>query len=282
MEEDNVNQRNHEARRREDASDTVPILSVRTLEEDRRAADRRSAERRRQGRRLFEDQPSEHQLQAVSDQLLDTLELERAFVARSLQNSVADHLLSVKFALEGAQVLAKQGNTERSDGLLEDAIATVRDALSEVRELSTTLRPSILDELGAASAISWLCRQFVQDCPEIRFDCYIDVTDSQIPRQLNTVLFRCVQILLGSLKAQSVAAEVELSLQIRNDTLALVFVDDLPSGQMGVPSVLADGAEYINLRKRVAASGGRVDVRVARRQSGTALRCSWPTEQASE
>ena len=103
--------------------------------------------------RLTEDRARVRRLAA---QVISAQDEERARVARELHDSTAQMLAAVMLQLG----VAAQESTSPA---LDERIATLRDmaaeALEEVRTLSHTIHPRVLDDLGLAAALEWLARQ---------------------------------------------------------------------------------------------------------------------------
>jgi len=103
--------------------------------------------------RLTEDRARERRLAA---QVISAQDEERARVARELHDSTAQILTAVMLQLGAAA-------HESTSPALDARIATLRElaseALEEVRSLSHTMHPRVLDDLGLGPALEWLARQ---------------------------------------------------------------------------------------------------------------------------
>ncbi|MDO9210107.1 MAG: histidine kinase [Deltaproteobacteria bacterium] len=102
---------------------------------------------------------SENRLHHLSSQLLAAQENERRRIARELHDSIGQSLAATKFILE--KKLSQLSNGSPPPGVtLKDVIPMIQKAIEESRRISMDLWPSVLDDLGILSAISWFCRQF--------------------------------------------------------------------------------------------------------------------------
>ncbi len=102
---------------------------------------------------------SENRLHHLSSQLLVAQENERRRIARELHDSIGQSLAATKFILE--KKLSQLSKGSPPPGVtLEDVIPMIQNAIEESRRISMDLWPSVLDDLGILSAISWFCRQF--------------------------------------------------------------------------------------------------------------------------
>jgi PAS domain S-box-containing protein len=109
-------------------------------------------------RALLFDQMSEDRtrLQQLSRRLLAQQEEERRLVARELHDEIGQTLAGLKLGWESmARATAEEGYTSGADWL-----DVTNDLLTQVRELSSELRPTMLDDLGLAPALLWLFENF--------------------------------------------------------------------------------------------------------------------------
>lgn len=102
---------------------------------------------------------SENRLRHLSSQLLAAQENERRRIARELHDSIGQSLAATKFVLE-KKVSQLNNSIAPPRGTLEEVIPMIQNAIEESRRISMDLWPSVLDDLGILSAISWFCRQF--------------------------------------------------------------------------------------------------------------------------
>jgi two-component system NarL family sensor kinase len=120
------------------------------------------------------------------------------------------------------------------------------------------LRPPVLDDLGAASATVWFCREFAATYPDITLRAEVSVQNAEIPSRIATHLFRCVQELLNNVAKHATAKTVWLTLQRENLRLWLVVRDDgrgLAGDTMDHSKLRGSGIR--NLRERAEMTGGK-------------------------
>ena len=95
-------------------------------------------------------------LQQLSRRLLAQQEEERRLVARELHDEIGQTLAGLKLGWESiARAPADEASTGSSDWL-----DVTNDLLTQVRELSSELRPTMLDDLGLVPALLWLFENF--------------------------------------------------------------------------------------------------------------------------
>src|SRR5438067_11622607 len=99
---------------------------------------------------------SHERLRALSRRLLEVQEEERGRLARDLHDDIGQALTALKIQLESLQRAGEPALRAR----VAEGVETVQHTLERVRQLSLSLRPAQLDDLGLAAALrSHLDRQ---------------------------------------------------------------------------------------------------------------------------
>ncbi len=153
-------------------------------------------------------------------------------------------------------------------------LKTLDGAISEVRRISRDLRPSLLDDMGLATALVSLGNEFqTQSGISVSVDaerCHDRLSDGA-----KTALYRVVQECMTNVARHSEARNVKIDLKVGPHTLALIVEDD----GIGIPHPLPQngGLGIRNMRERIETYGGTL--RLSRRaDGGTRLRVSMPLE----
>ena len=207
--------------------------------------------------RLTEDRARVRRLAA---QVITAQDEERARVARELHDSTAQILTAVMLQLGAAA-------RESDSPTLNDRIATLReltaDALEEVRSLSHTMHPRVLDDLGLAAALEWLGRQTrTQTALDVRVSAAAG--DSQIPAPLASVLYRVAQEALRNAVRHADARGVQLQLRREPGMAVLEVSDDGRGFDVRSAEERRPGMGLFSMRERVALVNGKLVVTSAR------------------
>jgi signal transduction histidine kinase len=218
---------------------------------------------------------SRNELELLSQQLIQAQERERRRIAQELHDSVGQSLSAIKYSLERAVELHRQGRQADTQPLLTRTVERVRDTIKEIRSIAMDLRPSVLDDLGVASALEWLCREFAETYTHIAVCSRISASDADIPQRLVTTIFRCAQELLNNVAKHSKAEQVSVALVRDASLVALIVSDD----GVGLPSVDSSGSFGLghgirNLRERTQMTGGRLTLS-GDQGCGTHVRLDW-------
>jgi two-component system NarL family sensor kinase len=188
---------------------------------------------------------------------------------------VGQSLSAIKYSLERAAELQRLKHDDARP-LLTRTIGRVRETIKDIRSIAMDLRPSVLDDLGVASALGWLCREFAETYPQLDVHADISAADSDIPDRLVTTIFRCAQELLNNAAKHSKAAQVSIGLSKDSVNITLTVWDD----GIGLPQPNSSGSFGMghgirNLRERAQMTGGRMTLGPGPR-SGTRAQMDWP------
>jgi signal transduction histidine kinase len=219
---------------------------------------------------------SSSELALLSQQLIQAQEKERRRIAQELHDSVGQSLSAIKYSLERAAELQRQNRHGDARPLVLRTIGRVRETIKDIRSIAMDLRPSLLDDLGVASALGWLCREFAETYPQFDVLAEISATDADIPDRLVTTIFRCAQELLNNVARHSKALHVSIALSKDLANITLTIWDD----GIGLPQPDSSGSfgrghGIRNLRERAQMTGARMTLGPGAR-GGTHVRIDWP------
>jgi signal transduction histidine kinase len=220
---------------------------------------------------------SRNELAALSHQLISAQETERKRIARELHDSVGQKLGAMKYGLErGAAEAGQHPRRYDSQPMLQRAIVSLQEAMEEIRGIIINLRPPVLDDLGAASAVAWFCREFAQSYPDLALREAVAVADADIPQRLSTAIFRSLQELLNNVAKHAQARHVVVSLTRSAEQIVLEVADDgvgLEASAAATPA--RSGLGMRNLRERAEMTGGQMRLQAGAAGVGTRARIEW-------
>ena len=212
-------------------------------------------------------------MRRLAAQVISAQDEERARVARELHDSTAQTLTAVMLQLGAA---AQRNHSPE----LDDSLATMRelvsDALEEVRSLSHTMHPRVLDDLGLAAALEWLARQTrAQEVFDVRV--VADPGSSRIPAPVASVLYRVAQEALRNAARHAEARNVEL--HVRHDTRSAILevTDDGRGFDVKRAEERRPGMGLFSMRERVSLVNGTLTLASAPGR-GTRILATIPLE----
>ena len=202
---------------------------------------------------------SSSELELLSQQLIKAQESERRRISQELHDSVGQTLSAIKYSLERAAELHRQARHTDTQPLLMRTIERVQETITDIRSIAMNLRPSVLDDLGVASALGWLCREFSETYTRLDVRSHITASDDEIPQRLAITIFRCAQELLNNVAKHAKARRVTVVLVREAGSVTLMVCDD----GIGMPSADSSGSfgtghGVRNLRERTQMTGGKL------------------------
>jgi two-component system sensor histidine kinase UhpB len=216
---------------------------------------------------------SHERLRALSRRLFEVQEEERRRLARDLHDDVGQALTALKIQLES---LARSG-----EGVVrprvDDCVDTVQHTLERVRQLSLSLRPPQLDDLGLAAALrSHLDRQ----ARVAGLEAHFEAADApqELPPDTETACFRVAQEAINNVLRHARARNLWVRIFAAGDGLAISVRDDgrgFDLDEVRERSANGGSLGLIGMEERMALAGGRLELRSAPGQ-GTVLLATFP------
>jgi len=232
------------------------------------------SERRLRRRTRIEAKPGDVELRRLAYGLLQTQEAERMRVATELHDDVAPLVVMVKYMIEDAQARLARGAADEASEAMDGATARLRDVLSELRRISTNLRPRLLDDLGLGPTLQWYCRGFEEACQSVTVKCRLSAEERDIPEELKLEVFRIVQEALSNVAQHARANRVNVSLVRFREELRLTIDDDGVGFDTVRVAEQGIGLGLHAIRKRVDATEGTLTLETAPHR-GTRVSASW-------
>lgn len=220
---------------------------------------KRSRAKPRPSRRRVRRRSQHDGLHALSLRLETVREEERARVARELHDELGQVLTSLKLEFmwlvdelrKGAPSIQLVNKLQSSIGLLEVGIQSVR-------QISSELRPAVLDHLGLSEALQWEATKF-EARTGIRCRLTSELKRDIADRSRALALFRIVQEALTNVVRHAHAGAVRITVRERGKMLTLIVKDN----GCGITSAQVSGMEstgLLGMSERARLFGGRVTI----------------------
>jgi len=165
-----------------------------------------------------------HQLRALSEQVINAQEDERKRIARSLHDDTGQSLTTLIINLERLEGKIHPQEKEYKSRLT-DARQLASRSLTGLRKIIHGLRPSILDDLGLVPAIRWYARSQLEEAG-IQVD--VQTPEKQLPisTRASTALFRITQEAVNNILRHSQASQAVIRLTNHQDEVTLRIEDN--------------------------------------------------------
>lgn len=133
---------------------------------------------------------SQAQLRQLTDQLVTSLEEERRRISRELHDEAGQALISLKYGLASIQGDIPEGNLAARQRLAA-SIDIIDQVMLQIRTLSHSLRPPVLEIIGIDLSLKDYCEEFAKRTGlSIR---YHGQDIPNLPDQIGISLYRFVQ-----------------------------------------------------------------------------------------
>ncbi|MBS3812461.1 MAG: sensor histidine kinase [Candidatus Acetothermia bacterium] len=160
----------------------------------------------------------EFKLQKLWKELISVREEERKRISKRIHDQLGQTLMGVKMKLDILYM-------DTEDPRLKEVQDLISDAISESRNLSHLLRPSMLDELGLAPSIRELVENFGASS-DVRFSLSLDPSPGIESEERRVILYRATQELLNNAVKHGDPSTVKIELQSSDSAVRLSVEDD--------------------------------------------------------
>jgi signal transduction histidine kinase len=224
----------------------------------------------RSNRRLFAELAAlSDERRELAQQLITTRESTLSEIARELHDDLGQVLTAIGAMLGRAARQAPAGSPLQAD--LREIGGIAQTALENVRGLSQTLHPSILEEAGLEGTIRWyVATAERQTGLQLSYECSGAVRPIDPPIAIH--VYRVLQEALGNVTRHSGARSARVRLQFLPESLVLEIEDHGKGFDHHAPR---HGLGIVGMRERAALVGGTIEF-VAPPEGGTIVRLRAP------
>ena len=209
------------------ALETMRFALTQSLDDVAQAREKlelRVLERTREIEQLYSALSLRDQLRAkLLQKLISAQEEERRRIARELHDETSQVVVVLALALDAAMATMPPGASR--ERLAQAKVLALR-ALDGVRSLSFDLRPSVLDDLGLFPAIEWYAEKNLKPLGvAVRCE-YDETTESRLPTQVNTALFRAAQEAINNVVKHAKAETLLIQCTLEPKAITIEIEDD--------------------------------------------------------
>jgi signal transduction histidine kinase len=211
----------------------------------------------------------ERALQNLVKRLLGAQEEERRRVAYEVHDGLAQVAVA---AHQNLQAFARRYAPETEQGRreLDRILGQVRTTVSDARRVIANLRPTALDDLGLAAAISLEVERLNEEGYQVDWEEHLG--DEGLPREIEIALFRVAQEALTNIRKHAGTKWLKIELR-RRDTEVYLEVRDFgrgfdPAALQTLGGRPGERVGFAGMRERVGMLGGELEIQ-SRPEAGT-------------
>jgi signal transduction histidine kinase len=200
----------------------------------------------------------------TSQRVLQVAEEERTRLAAELHDGPVQRLSALLYNAGQGRLDLQAGDLASTDWLLAELERGLGVEITNLRRLSSQLRPPVLDQLGIARALRSQGESF-QDASGIACTVHADPA-TRLSRDRETVLYRVMQEALANVAKHAHAARVWVWLEAGDGLVRLRIRDDgIGFDQMTLSASALDLLQkghfgLVGMRERVEMIGGRLSI----------------------
>ena len=211
--------------------------------------------------RLYESlREHEQELEHLSQARVLAQEEERRRIAREIHDGLGQMLTAIKFSVEVME--DSPGLEERERKKLAEIKELLDNVMTEAREISYNLMPSVLEDFGLVPALQLLCDNFSKRL-NTKAAFVSHGNNGRYERALEINLYRIAQEALNNTAKYADAGTVELQLLRSDSGVRMTIVDDgkgFNRGMEGARHKVKEGVGLVSMRERATAFGGLLTI----------------------
>jgi signal transduction histidine kinase len=211
-------------------------------------------------------------LRRLSSRLAKAQEDERRNISRELHDQVGQMLTALRMEIGNLEEYRSTPDGRFAQHLA-DARKLAEETLRSIRDISTGLRPSVLDELGLGPALKWQAREFMRRST-VPVELQIDGCLDGLPDTHRTCVYRVVQEALTNCARHARASHIRITIHGGARSVAMTVADD--GVGFDVATARAGGIGLLGAEERVRELNGKFVV-LSEPSKGTLLHCEIPT-----
>lgn len=218
-------------------------------------------------------QRSRDLLQRYAEHLTRAREQERADIAREIHDELGQALTGLKMQLSQIRRRLGAGEEEVPSSALDPSLELIQSTVAQVRELSSSLRPTALDQLGLREGLEWLAEK-VEDRTGLEVSYEVGDVELELGEEASIHVYRVVQEALTNVARHAEAERVRILVAAEEgDLLVRVLDDGVGLDEASVPSLDSHG--LLGMQERAHMLGGELELR-DREEGGAEVRLRVP------
>lgn len=197
-------------------------------------------------------------------------EAERNELATELHDVFGQHLAAIEV---NAAVASKYSDNDKLKSIIETIQTSANCLINVTRSQLRTIKPPNLEYIGLTAVIEEFISQWHVSFPDYELTLSININDEWVDYDTALTFYRCLQEGLSNIvkhaNAQRISVIINTDLENRQKTLNLTLEDN-GTNSFSADTDLDKGLGLINMRERVTALSGQLDMHPAESQ-GTVL-----------
>ncbi len=233
----------------------------------------------------LEHKQSEEEIKYLTRKLLDSAEAERKKLSHDLHDQCGQTLTAIQYRMNAlCKSLPNHHLQQKED--VQEIVCLISLLSNELREVTSQLRPSMLDEIGLLSALKSLVADFRRQYPNIAISEEYDPAETRnISKDMEVAIYRVCQESLNNVIKYANASNVSVILEAQGENIVLRVQDNgvgFDASNLGETTRAGNGVGLLGMRERVAGLNGEFEL-ISFPGKGTSITIVLPIrEEANE
>lgn len=195
----------------------------------------------------------------ITNSIFQAQEKERKLISRELHDGIGQSLFGMLLQVDIIKMISEK-KKEEFNSHLEKLQSMITQTIEDVRNLSSELRPSSLDDHGLMATLKNFIRSFGNSFGmQINFT-YIGPNEKRLPAAYETALYRIAQEALINAAKYSSAERIDIVLDI-NQEIREVYLSITDFGKgFEINSTTRNGVGIYSMEERAAILGGEFSI----------------------
>ncbi len=198
---------------------------------------------------------SKDKLTELSNHVQDIIENERGRIASELHDSVGQKLLMSKLVLD--KISKNETAIDNVPSIIK-VTDEINATINELKEISYSLKPKYLSEIGLGTALNSLCEK-VSSESGIKNIIFIEKPEERYAANIELTIYRVAQEALNNILKHSRATEFNLQL-LQNDRRIKMMISDNGKGFDTELESKGKGFGLFNMKQRAENIGGNLKI----------------------
>ena len=214
------------------------------------------------------------------------MEDERKKISRDLHDELGQNLTALHLMSESIYALLPEDSVEPRQRCNE-LTKMLEQMADTIRDISSRMRPDMLDDLGLVPAMEWYVKDFAKRKPGLDVEFIPYYLNENMGSEVKTALYRITQEGLNNIVKHSKAKNVSIILAYKKPNILLTIADDgigfvqTISDFLELSGLWKKGIGLLSIQERVASLGGKVYIR-SNRGEGTTIKVEIELSQGEE
>jgi signal transduction histidine kinase len=200
------------------------------------------------------------ELQQFAARLMQIQEEERTRLSRDLHDEIGQALATLRLEVARAETVTPEDLPEVRERLIR-ARQLAERTVQTIRDISTLLRPSLLDDLGLQPALEWQVEDFTRRTG-VQCELLQHGPRESLPEPVRTCVYRVIQESLHNCEKHSAAKQVTVSIAQAESDITVTVQDDGSGFSTEAEGVARRSGRFgiLGMRERATALGGDLEV----------------------